>query len=408
MKILGIILSGQIMLNKWESTNFSDFATYVAQYKHQQFNRDESSEDILMTRSVVQEIALELSDEISDVIKKIIERPTQHSKLYESRLKPYISNENLRTQVARTLLKYPELKKLDQQTIDINIAHIISRMFQIPLEEDLPKLNSIEIDPLLTYLTRAILFETLLDQNELDNYDAVNEVDCDPKDDQNTYGKPIKYNYCSGPYVSDEEVRWKGNPINDDFDKEKSEYQEEEALRYPENNDDVFIHPEAEVEESNNSIQEVKINAIANLGNLGFEFIQEKLRACVEEVYERENPEQRAELAKCLDLIKNYKKRVSRNLLDENLLLKILEKENCYSKSHFRQDQTEEGPILKLISDILNSPYFYSEESVIEPNLLAIIKEATENIYDIEKQEMAEVAESILFNNSYLPELAPH
>lgn len=353
-------------------SNLTSVVRHLAEYRKQQRYRKKDEEAIAQQELMLQKYRENLASEISNNIMDLA-KTNGSVEAFELKLAPYISdeNENLRTQVAKTLMAHPELKRYKPQTVEVQVLNILTRIFQIPIQKDFQELNSTEIDPLLTQLTRIMLMEPLIleandeaeeiqedliDENAdseevIDDedlyFDSTNEYlvkereiyedDDDPNElefDSGASGAYIDYEKTVDSFEDDEFLNEATNDLDDDSAQELS---------------DDFIDP--------GLIANIESKAIANLGNIGLTLIQNSLKICIEETDERKNYLRRDEIKNSLNEIKNYQLRTLKpEAIDKKLLLDIFNHEiEIHAKRNSRaEDLNREESILELTVDILS------------------------------------------------------
>lgn len=357
-------------------SNLTSVIKHLAEYKRHQQYRKKNQASLAEQEFMVQKYKKDLASEISKNIMGLTK--IQGSiEAYELKLAPYISDENesLRTQIAKTFIAHPELKQYKAKFIETQVLNILTRIFQIPIGQDVQKLNSAEINPLLTQLTRIMLMEPLLIEQpesefEDSGMDAENSViDSEDDDEDEIYFNPENI------YLAEERERYRADDERNDgssydYAGANSDYIEAETRRYVDDESDQTNEPNNyPTEETSNEndpehletlefVSEIESQAITNLGQVGLSLITNHLRDCASDIYENKNNQRISELISHLNLLKDYQSRsINLTSIDQNLLLGIIEKQihALSQKSKFTaEDLGDQQIILELTVDILS------------------------------------------------------
>lgn len=273
------------------NSNLNQFIERLAEYNRLRLeNRDDEETD--EEHQALNSVLRFVPSLVDDIIQNINEIIHTRSAQIDNKLEEYISNKNLRTQIGKTLIQHPELKTLASPVMQNQIFSILDRIFDLPMSEDFQKLNSAEINPILTLLTRAILTKPLLEET------------------------------FSEDYVNDNADDVFDNELGDNEDSYDEDFYNQET-----NSTDNFEDPIKEMDDSDeenyydisSAIGGVQTDAIANLGDLGLTELQERLR---------DGRRNRNKVNDYLNSIKNYNPRsLNKGSLDLDLILDIFQEE---------------------------------------------------------------------------------
>ncbi len=289
-------------------TTLNQFIDHLGEYrKIVQENQDETVEETEKAL-VALEFANELVNEIAANINEIIQNSNSQES-YRDKLKPYISNRSLQSQIGKTLFEHPELKSLSNNVLQNQILTILDKIFCFPISKDYKILPATEINPIITQLTRAILVKPLIEASI--NFNQTNEYSENEESETSDDLDLDLDNFENEDLpVEDPELAQELEEENDIEDPELAEELEKE------NHTD-------ELEEANgleDFIEDERTEAIANLGYLGLAELQKQLKDC--------DREDREKLSTYIWLINNYNPRsLNKDSLNIDLLLDIFNQE---------------------------------------------------------------------------------